>query len=284
MASAALLKAMEPKSDQLNADDLIGGAITVTITAVKIVLNADQKVVVSYQGDNGKPYKPSKGMYRLMAQMWGADEALWIGKSLTHVRDPAVRFGADEVGGIRIHAASHIPGGLRYSVTMKKGVRKTVQPERLGDAPVKPKSEGQPPDESSILRLIAAIEGANDPERLNSIWTHAATRKIRDWLLSNDTERCDSLDEAYNSKLNSLEENSHPNTHPDENYAADERALYQGKVDEWLSRLGSDDLFAPEIKVIETAFLKDRAALPDDIVEAVEVAIAGARKRVGGAA
>lgn len=61
-----------------------------------------------------------------------------------------------------------------------------------------------------------------------------------------------------------------------------ETPAWQAKVDDWLSRLGSDNLFAPEIKVIETAFLKDRAALPDDIVAAVEGAIAGARKRVGG--
>lgn len=284
MASAALLEAMKPKSDQLNADDLIGGPITITITGVKIMLSADQKVVVSYQGDNGKPYKPSKGMFRLMAQMWGADEALWIGKSLTLVRDPTVRFGSDEVGGIRIHAASDIPGGLRYSVTMKKGVRKTVQPERLGDAPVKPKSEGQPPDENSIARLLAAIDGASDAERLNSIWTHNATRKIRDWLLSNDTDRCDQLDDAYNAKLNSFTDQGRADhEHGDQFDGTDEAPAWKPSVDDWTARANAAEHMA-EINVIQKQYDLSRAVLPDDVVAELDDVLSAARKRIGGAA
>lgn len=280
MASAALLEAMKPKSDQLNADDLIGGPITITITGVKIMLSADQKVVVSYQGDNGKPYKPSKGMFRLMAQMWGADEALWIGKSLTLVRDPTVRFGADEVGGIRIAAASHIPGGQRYSVTMKKGVRKTVQPERLGEAPAKPKPEGQAPDENSITRLMSAIDAATDPERLNSIWTHKATRQIRDWLLSNDTDRCDQLDDAYNAKLNSFTEAGRANDDHGDQHDGTDAPPCQAKVDGWLEKLGRAELSA-DVTAVEVQFKAESEFLPDDIAAAVQGAIDGARGRIG---
>lgn len=77
------------------------------------------------------------------------------------------------------------------------------------------------------------------------------------------------------------EENGRAETdHGDQHDGTASAPAWQAKVDEWLARLGSDDLFAPEIKVIETAFLKDRAALPDHIVATVEGAIAGARKRV----
>jgi len=60
-------KTIEAKSDQLNSDDLIAGPITVTITDVKINLNTDQQPVsISFTGDNGKPWKPSKSMRRAL--------------------------------------------------------------------------------------------------------------------------------------------------------------------------------------------------------------------------
>ena len=54
-----------PKSDQLNADDLIAGPRTIRITAVSTG-NAEQPVVINYEGDNGRPYKPSKSMRRIL--------------------------------------------------------------------------------------------------------------------------------------------------------------------------------------------------------------------------
>ena len=58
------------KSDQLNADDLIGREITITITDVKLA-GAEQPVKVSYKDDNGKPYCPCKSMRRVLVQLWG---------------------------------------------------------------------------------------------------------------------------------------------------------------------------------------------------------------------
>ena len=54
------------KSDQLNADDIIGTGITITVTAVKRGDSAEQPVVIHYQGDNGRPYKPCKTMRRVL--------------------------------------------------------------------------------------------------------------------------------------------------------------------------------------------------------------------------
>ena len=63
------------KSDQLNASDLIGGPITVTITGVKRFDSAEQPIAISYEGDNGKPFKPCKSVRRLLVGMWGMNFA-----------------------------------------------------------------------------------------------------------------------------------------------------------------------------------------------------------------
>jgi len=46
------------KSDQLNADDLIGRPLTVTVTKVVATGDAEQPISIHYDGDDGKPYKP----------------------------------------------------------------------------------------------------------------------------------------------------------------------------------------------------------------------------------
>ena len=50
---------IEAKSDQLNADDLIGAPRTITITRVT-GNDGDQPVSIFYEGDGGKPFKPCK--------------------------------------------------------------------------------------------------------------------------------------------------------------------------------------------------------------------------------
>jgi hypothetical protein len=61
-----------PKSDQLNADDLISGPRTIKITAVESG-SAEQPVSIQYHGGTGRPYKPSKSMRRVLVAMWGTD-------------------------------------------------------------------------------------------------------------------------------------------------------------------------------------------------------------------
>jgi hypothetical protein len=45
---------IQPKSDQLNADDLIGGSKTIKITQIKVYDREVQPVEISYEGDEGK--------------------------------------------------------------------------------------------------------------------------------------------------------------------------------------------------------------------------------------
>ena len=112
-----------PKSDQLNYDDFIGGTKTITITGVKGTNDAQQPVKISFEGDNGKPYKPCKSMRRVMVQAWGANAIEYVGRSMTLYGDPNVTFGGAKVGGIRISHMSHIENDLQIPLTVSKARR-----------------------------------------------------------------------------------------------------------------------------------------------------------------
>lgn len=124
---------IQPKSDQLNADDLIGGSKTIKISQIKVYDREVQPVEISYVGDDGKPYKPSLGMRRVLVQLWGEDEQVYIGRSLTLYRNDSVKFGGYEVGGIRISHASDIKEPTRVLETVAKGKRQpiTINPLKI---------------------------------------------------------------------------------------------------------------------------------------------------------
>lgn len=138
---ADLRPTIAPKSDQLNADDLLGTTLTIKITKVALCPEPDQPVAVYFEGDGGKPYKPGKSMRRVMINAWGDESANYIGRRMTLFRDEKVQFGGHAVGGIRISHMSHIGDReLTMALTSSRANRKpyTVQPLVGGDdAPVK---------------------------------------------------------------------------------------------------------------------------------------------------
>lgn len=140
------------KSDQLNSDDLMGRSITITITKVGL-LAGDQPVAISYDGDQGKPWKPSKGMRRVLVHNWGSDGNRYIGRSLTLFRDEKVAFGGLAVGGIRISHMSDIDGPVTMSLTASRASKKpfTVQP--LGE--VKKTIEASPEQKKAAAKKKA---------------------------------------------------------------------------------------------------------------------------------
>lgn len=142
-----------PKSDQLNADDLIAGEMTVRITEVDIKGGQEQPVAIHFEGDNGKPYKPCKSMCRVMVQAWGPDSSQYVGRSMTLFRDPHVKWAGMEVGGIRISHMSHIDNTLTMALTATKQSRKpfTVHPLTVTD-------------------YTGQISAAKTLEELNAVW------------------------------------------------------------------------------------------------------------------
>lgn len=129
-ASVDMLRTIEPKTDQLNADSLVGGPITITITSVSGNDSAEQPVSIHYDGDDGKPFKPCKSMRRVMVHAWGPDAHQYVGRSMTLYCDPEVQFGGMKVGGIRISHMSHIDRTLTIALTATRSKRKpfTVEP------------------------------------------------------------------------------------------------------------------------------------------------------------
>jgi len=119
-----------PKSDQLNADDLIAGPITIKITGVTIRPGQEQPISISFEGDNGKPYKACKSMCRVMVTAWGADSKKYAGRSMTLYRDTSVKWGGMEVGGIRISHMSDIDSAITMALTVTRANKKpfTVRP------------------------------------------------------------------------------------------------------------------------------------------------------------
>lgn len=119
-----------PKSGQLNADQLVGDPMTVTVAEVRVTTSDDQPVIVHYEGENGRPFKPCKTMRKLLIFAWGEDGRAWAGRSMTLYHDPSVRFGGSEVGGIRISHMSDIEGPIRVNLTATKGKKAlhTIEP------------------------------------------------------------------------------------------------------------------------------------------------------------
>jgi hypothetical protein len=134
-----------PRSDQLNADDLIGGPRTITVTRVAKMEEPDQPIAVYFEGDNSKPYKPGKSMRRVLLRIWGSDGEAYAGRRMTLYRDDAVQFGGVAVGGIRISHMSGISSAVTMALTVTRASRKpfTVKPlpEERAPSPEKHRDE-----------------------------------------------------------------------------------------------------------------------------------------------
>jgi hypothetical protein len=120
---ADVSQAMQAKSDQLNAVDIMGCEPIITIRDV-VVRQGDQPVSIYFNGDNNRPWKPSKGMIRILAAAWGNESANWIGKSAQLYMDSSVIYAGKEVGGIRVRALSDInTNGMAFMLTLNRQKR-----------------------------------------------------------------------------------------------------------------------------------------------------------------
>ena len=149
-----------PKSDQINADDLIGGTMTITITDVRIKGGQEQPVSIYFDGSD-KAFRPCKSMSRVLVAAWGPDAKKYVGRSLTLYRDPKVKWGGMEVGGIRISHMSHLERPMTMALTMTKGSRAPFVVKPLEQ------SAGTTP---TIADARAWIADADDLAALETVW------------------------------------------------------------------------------------------------------------------
>lgn len=124
--------ALEAKSDQLNAVDIIGAEPVLKIRQVSVRDTQDQPIWIYYEGDNGRPWKPSKGMLRILAAAWGRDSSQWEGGRVQVYFEPSVKYAGEEVGGIRIKALSGIDqNGMTCTITINRQKRQPYRVECL---------------------------------------------------------------------------------------------------------------------------------------------------------
>lgn len=116
-----------PKSDQLNYDDVATKPLTVKVVTLKQG-KAEQPVRVVLE--KHRDYCPCKSMRRVLIHCWGDQGKDWVGKQMTLVGDPTVKFGGVAVGGIRISHLSGIdkPVTIKLTTTRSKRADYTVQP------------------------------------------------------------------------------------------------------------------------------------------------------------
>lgn len=138
-----LVKAAEPKSDQLNADDLTSGPIRVVIDGVKQGPSKEQPVQIELVGR--RPYRPCKSMLRVLIACWGDDGARWIGRSMVLGNDPSVKYGGVAVGGIRVQSVSDIDQQRSVMLTVTRTKRMEYTVDKLVDIEPTATTGEQPP-------------------------------------------------------------------------------------------------------------------------------------------
>jgi hypothetical protein len=153
-----------PKSDQINADTLIAGPMTVTIREVQIRGGQEQPVSIMLE-ETELAYRPCKSMSRVLVQAWGPDAKTYVGRRLTLYRDPTVKWAGMEVGGIRISHLSHIDGKMQMQLTATKGQRKPHIVMPLTDAP---EQTGTDKEREWADKFIGNVNRAPDAAKLDA--------------------------------------------------------------------------------------------------------------------
>jgi hypothetical protein len=148
-----------PKSDQLNAEQLLCDNLTIVVARVEVGSSAEQPVSIYYEGDKGRPYKPCKTMRKLLAYAWSSNAATWIGRAMTLYNDPGVKFGGEMVGGIRISHLSDIQSDIKISLTTTRG-KKAQTSVRKMDRPTTADHVGLINAAANMNELKAAFKSA----------------------------------------------------------------------------------------------------------------------------
>lgn len=162
----------EPRSDQLNADDLIGSSRVVTIAGVRAG-TAEQKYDILLEGEE-RVWRPPLTVLRILLAAWGDESSVWVGRRAELYRDPDVRFGPEQTGGIRVRALSHISKRMAVAVTEKRGKRKMHAVDVLPDLPTPEPLMGSEIDAATTTDELRAMWPSATPEQQTRIRARVA--------------------------------------------------------------------------------------------------------------
>lgn len=167
--------ALVAKSDQLNASDLTGSPIVATIKAVRKG-DASKPVIIDLEGMDGRPWKPSKGMLRVIAHAWKSESDVWIGRHVKLINNPEVIYAGEKVGGVEVVAMSHIDGPFTIPVRISQKKVKQHHVDVLAEPTTEPwraqwqaisnalTAAGYEGDGQALLATAGQVIGAE--------WTH----------------------------------------------------------------------------------------------------------------
>ena len=119
-----VVKSIEPDSTQINAEDAIGGPLTVTVDRVSRG-SKEQPINIHLAGYD-RVYRPCKTCRRILIAIWSDDAATWRGQQMTLFCDPDIKYGGLKVGGLRISHASGLKEPRTFLLTKSRGHKAEV--------------------------------------------------------------------------------------------------------------------------------------------------------------
>lgn len=197
-----ITETIAPRSDQLNAEDLLTGPRTFTVEKVTAG-TSEQPVEIHMAGFPGRPFKPSKTVRRILVAAWGPEASNYVGRRMTLYRDPDITFGKDKVGGIRVSHLSDIDKRIQIALTVTRGRRSPFVVDPLPSMPpqiIDFEHRIAEADSIDALDAIAAeLKGANLGEhraRLQSAWSAKKQALKSAPTVTSDEDYGDLLDAA----------------------------------------------------------------------------------------
>lgn len=145
-----ITETIAPNSEQVNAEDLIAGPQTVTITGVERGTK-DQPVFIHLAEFPGRTFRPAKTVRRLIIAAWGAEASNYIGRQLTIYNDPTVKWAGQEIGGVRVSHMSHIEKPLEVLLSVSRG-------KRMSHIVLPLKTETKPDPTTHLVKILNAAE------------------------------------------------------------------------------------------------------------------------------
>ena len=172
---------VQAKSDQINAADLVGGPITARIRAV---VDDGAGTARVWLDGHDRYWRASKGMLRVMADLWGGNPTAWIGQWVRLYREPTIEYGGEPLGGVRLCGVSGIDRPRTAAVTEKRGKKKVYKLD-----PITPPAPASDLPEPTVEQLEAwrAAKGrgpwadlTEDEQAKLMAWLRADPRRMRE--------------------------------------------------------------------------------------------------------
>lgn len=163
-----MTESLAAKSDQLNATDLLAGPRTFTIE--KVTQGSPEQPFDFHLVENpGHPYRPSKGMRRVIARGWGPKAEAYTGRRFTLYCDPTVKWAGAPVGGIKVSHMSDVGDGFTAPLAESKTKRAMHRVDPLPDATPATPAQPQP--------SVEDVAACTDPEALKVMWRRSGPER-----------------------------------------------------------------------------------------------------------